>query len=294
MNYPEVSIIILNWNGLEDTIECLESLKNIVYPEYTIILVDNGSANNESEKLKSLFGDYIDLIQNDKNYGFAKGNNIGIKRALDQYSPDYILLLNNDIIVHPRFLNELISVAVRKSEIGIVGPKTYWYSEPSRLQFTTARVNLWTGTVTVPFAGQLDNEQQNDVEETDYCLGACFLIKYPVIKRIGLLKEKYFTYWEETDYCIRARKAGFTCIYCPEAKIWHKNDNSFNSERTIYYYSRNRLLFVRENASKAQKCSFFLFYFLFDLWRTIAYILLKKRNLLFLIKYLQGIKDGIT
>ena len=116
---PEVSIIILNWNGLEDTIECLESLKKITYPNYKLIIVDNGSEGNDVAVLRHRFGSYIHIIEKDKNYGFTEGNNIGMRYAL-KGEARYILLLNNDTIVDPDFLSNLIKVAAGDPKIGLL------------------------------------------------------------------------------------------------------------------------------------------------------------------------------
>src|SRR4030042_2187559 len=137
---PKVSIIILNWNGLEDTIECLNSLKKITYPNYKVILVDNGSKGNDARVLREKFGDYIHLIENDRNYGYAKGVNIGIRYALANSASEYILLLNNDTVVAPDFLNQLVKLAESDSSVGIVGPKTYYYGSSSRLESIGARL----------------------------------------------------------------------------------------------------------------------------------------------------------
>ena len=119
----KVSIIILNWNGLDHTVDCLQSLKKITYQNYNIIVVDNGSKGNDAEILKRKFGEYVHIIENDKNYGFAGGCNIGIRYALRNSGPDYILLLNNNTTVAPDFLAEMVSVAESNPSFGIAGPK---------------------------------------------------------------------------------------------------------------------------------------------------------------------------
>ena len=145
MNYPKVSIIILNWNGLEDTIECLESLKKITHPNYEVIVVDNGSEGNDAQMLQERFGDYIHIIRNDKNYGFAGGANIGMRYVLNNSAADYVLLLNNDTVVDPEFLTELVKVAEADPAIGITGGKIYYYDNPGQLQFVWGRIGLRAG-----------------------------------------------------------------------------------------------------------------------------------------------------
>jgi hypothetical protein len=133
-SHPKVSIIVLNWNGLEDTIECLESLRKITYPNYGVIVVDNGSEGNDVEVLKEKFGDYIHIIENDRNYGTAEGYNIGMRHAFESLASEYILLLNNDTVVDADFLIELVTVAERNGHIGMVGPVIYDYYDPTRVR----------------------------------------------------------------------------------------------------------------------------------------------------------------
>ena len=121
MNHPKISVIILNWNELDDTIECLDSLKKITYPNYEIIVVDNGSKGNDAQVLQEKFSDYIHLIQNDRNYGFTGGTNIGMRYALNNSAPDYILVLNSDTVVDSEFLAEMVKVTEADPASGIAG-----------------------------------------------------------------------------------------------------------------------------------------------------------------------------
>lgn len=295
MDWPKVSIIILNWNGLEDTIECLESLKKITYPNYEVIVVDNGSEGNDAQVLREKFGDYIHLIQNNKNYGFCEGNNIAIRYVLSNSSPDYILLLNNDTVVDQEFLTELVRVAEGHLAIGIAGPKVYFYSEPKKLQFTRAKIELGKGRVVRIGAGEIDSGQYETIEETDYCPGSCFIIKREVIQRIGMLDVNYFAYWEETDYCQRAKGEGFRLVYCPQAKVWHKVSSSSKKIGGFYeyYMTRNRFRFTKRHANRRQFVSFVLWFFLWDFWFRSGIYLLYHRNIKALSYFYIGIKDGI-
>ena len=172
---PWVSIIILNWNGLEDTIECLESLRGITYPNYEIIVVDNGSEGNDVKILQARFGGYIHIIKNDNNYGFAKGNNIGMRYAL-QREAEYILLLNNDTTVAPDFLSELVNVAESDPKSGLLGPKVYFYYEPDVIWFAGGRISLLSRTSNRGYK-QVDKGQFDRVDLVDFISGSCMLIK---------------------------------------------------------------------------------------------------------------------
>lgn len=302
-NYPKVAIIILNWNGLEDTIECLESLKKINYPNYKVIVVDNGSAGNDAQVLKERFGDYIYLIQNDKNYGFAGGANIGMRYALDNSQPDYILLLNNDTVVDPIFLTEMVKVAEGDPTIGIVGAKVYYYDDPRRLQIVWARINLWLGRwILTPTAlteriakREIDLGQYDSTKEVDAVAGCCFSIKKTVFENIGLLDETFFSFCEEAEYYIRTRKANYKIVYVPKAKVWHKGGASTSgiSSFCCYYLARNNFRFMQKHATKCQYLCFLVYYLTFHFWLMAGVYLLYYRNVRLFTSFYRGVRDGL-
>jgi len=287
-DYPKVAIVILNWNGLSDTLKCLESLKTIVYPDYSVVVIDNGSKGNDAEIIKEKLRDFVCVIEEEKNLGFAGGSNVGIRWALGS-DAKYVLLLNNDTIVDPNFLIELINVAQNDVQIGIVGPKVYNYEQPNRIGAAGGKVNFWTGTT--PCIGQdaIDDGRFDKIKEVDFVSGCALLIKEETIRRIGLLKELYFAYYEETEWCTKANKAGFKVVYVPKARIWHKSQKT--SELSMYYSTRNRFLFVKRNSSGFQLIVFTIFFL------TTGLIFQNKRQLLLrpklFIAYLKGIRDGL-
>jgi GT2 family glycosyltransferase len=301
LHYPKVSVIILNWNGLLNTLECLESLKKITYQNYDIILIDNGSEGNDVRILKEKFGDCIRLIENNLNSGFTEGNNIGIRLAIKETSPDYILLLNNDTVVAVDFLDQLVAVAEKNPLIGIVGPKIYFYNQPEKIQFTMAKIDLWRGKVIQIGYNEIDRGQYDTLQEIESCEGSCFLIRREVMEKIGGLDSEYFAYWEDTDYCLRARKAGFRIVYCPLSKIWHKGwskiwDKTYiciAREVAVYYFERNRFLFIKKHANRLQKVSFLLYYIFFQFWFWSGYFLIYYRNLQGYKAFLRGFYAGM-
>jgi GT2 family glycosyltransferase len=304
MNYPKVSIIILNWNGLEDTIECLESLKKIAYPNYEVIVVDNGSEGNDAQVLEEKFGNYIHLIKNDRNYGYTGGNNIGIRYALSNSDPDYLLMLNNDIIVAPDFLNHLVAAAAADASIGIVGPKVYYYGFPRHLQTAGARVNMWTGQAPAIGSRQIDAGQYDRQREVDYVFGCCLLAKKEVIQKVGLFDESYFCYYDEIDYCTRAGKAHYKVCYIPEAKIWHKNpmkekvwdktpERRRKTDFSYYYMARNNFRFMRKHATRWQYSSFLVCFFGCYFWFATGICLLYHRDIGRLTGFYRGVRDGL-
>ena len=277
MTEKKVFIIIVNFNGWPDTLECLASLEKIDYQNFEVILIDNGSKGNfqfptlPTGRQVSNFQLKINFIQNKENLGFAAGNNQGIKIALEQ-NADYVLFLNNDTAVEPDFLKKLVEMAEKDKKTGIAGPMIYYYDDRQlaigdrRIQFAGGKIN-WLKTKgkhqidyrlpttdyrlqpKKPGGGRwtVDGGYQ-----TDYITGCCLLIKREVIEKIGLLSEDYFLYYEDADWCLRAKKAGFECVLAREAKIYHKQSASTGefSYPYIYYHSRNGLLCGWKNGPK--------------------------------------------
>lgn len=292
MDYPEVCVIILNWNGFKDTVECLESLQKITFPNYKVIVVDNGSEGNDAGNLKEGFGDYVHLIENERNCGFAEGNNIGIRYALANLNPDYLLLLNNDTIVAPDFLSELVDTAESKADVGITGPKIYSYYEPNIISFIGTDIDWWR--VGIRPKNEIDVGQFDKIKEVDAVIGCALLIKRATLERIGLLFSGYFAYFEETEWCVQCRKAEYKVMYSPSAKIWHKLSATTSKAEGLYLYymTRNRFLFMRRNATKTHLILFVLRFFFWDiLWTTAA--MLRHGDLKSLQVFYKGVIDGI-
>lgn len=290
---PKVSIIILNWNGKEDTIECLESLKHITYPNYEILLVDNGSTDGSVECFKERYPE-IEIIENGKNLGFAEGNNIAIKWAINSNS-DYVLLLNNDTLVDPYFLTELINVAESDPKIGVVGPTVYYYHEANKIQSAGGKIVWNRGTTHHLNKNKIDDGTFSENSEVDYIQGCALLAKSKVFKDVGYLNRDYFAYWEETDWCARVHKAGYKIYHVPKGKIWHKEGMTSRKLTGFrqYHATRNRFWFMRTNAEKKQYISFIIYFFGYHMWFSSAVYLLYSKNLRIFFSFLKGIKDGV-
>jgi len=220
MGQPSVSVILVNWNGRNDTLECLHSLAKVSYAPMHIIMVDNASADDSVDAVKREFPS-VEVIPNKTNLRFAGGNNIGIKRALERGS-DYILLLNNDTTVDAEFLTKLVKAADADPGIGMVGAKIYYYDDPKRIWFAGGRIEWWKGWISHIGLREEDRGQYDTARAVDYITGCCLLVKRPVIEKIGNLDEQFFMYGEDVDWCLRVCKAGFRLVYEPKAKIWHK------------------------------------------------------------------------
>jgi GT2 family glycosyltransferase len=241
---PRVGIVVLNWNQPTDTLACLESLRHVSYPAYQVILVDNGSTDGSPALVRERHPD-VTLIQNPTNLGFAGGNNVGIARALRDEA-DYVMLLNNDTELAPEMLRTLVDVAEGDPTIGVVGPKIYYYDEASVIWSAGGGVDK-LGQPWHYQADQVDDGSRQHNEDVDYVTGCAILVKRGVIDAIGALDERFFIYFEETEWCARARRAGYRVVYVPSARMWHKIQPTARplSRRYLYLMTRNRLLYLR-------------------------------------------------
>ena len=245
--FPKVAIIILNWNGLKDTIECLESVFRIDYQNFEVIVVDNGSIDNSGESIRKLFPQVI-IIENGKNLGFAEGNNVGIRHA-QKNQADYIWLLNNDVVVDRNALSSMVEFGEKESRIGILGSKIYYYDDPELISFAGATINWKKATSPHIGRGEKDIGQYEYYREVERVNGCSMLVKKEVLENVGLLDEKYFLYVEEVDWCVRAKKKGYNVYYVPSSKVYHKISMSMGENSThmfAYYNTRNFLYLIRK------------------------------------------------
>ncbi len=251
---PKIGIIIVNWNGKEDTLECLESLSVLTYTNVETIVVDNGSTNDSVQVISSVFPQ-ITLICNDKNLGFAGGNNVGIKHAISSKC-DYIYLLNNDTIVKPNVLNAFLEHMNALNGPAILGSKVYLFEDKTRFDHLGGIWNEHEAQFDLLHARSVDDGIQFEKPiEVDYVCGCSLFAPASAFQELGLLEEKYFLFWEESDFCFRAKKNGYSVFVSPHAKIWHKVSASFvgGKPHTTYFWWRNRLLFIDRNLSKEKK-----------------------------------------
>lgn len=249
MNRYRVFIIILNWNGIGDTLECLESIKNLEYTNCDIVVVDNGSTDNSVKTLKEKFPKVV-ILENCKNLGFAGGNNVGIQYAL-KHKADFVMLLNNDTVVDPKLINHFIEASTKIGTESILGAKIYYFKEPNRIWFAGGKwMKAKSGFIHLGQKSIDDGDKFNTITETEYICGCALFIGSATLRKIGLLNELYFLTFEETDLCYRARKEGVRCYLVPDAKVWHKISVSFGGENSSlfqYYSMRNKLLWAEKN-----------------------------------------------
>ncbi len=220
LNQPLVEIIVLNWNGKDDSIECLRSLSKISYKNKIITLVDNASTDGSIEAFKGEFPT-LNIIENDGNLRYAGGNNVAIRNGL-KGKASLFLILNNDTIVKDNFLDFLVKTSESDKNIGIVVPKIYYHEEMGKIWYAGGYVNFATGNIYHRGLRKTDTEGFDKREEVDYATGCCMLIRREVFEKIGLLDENYFIYGEDVDFSFRATRSGYKIVYEPQSFIWHK------------------------------------------------------------------------
>jgi GT2 family glycosyltransferase len=248
MTAPLVYVIVLNWNGLEDTIACLESCRLISHDNVRLLVVDNGSSDGSEAALRERFPD-VELIQTGKNLGFTGGNNVGMRHALERGADD-VILLNNDTIVDPAFVTELVRAARADAAAGMLVSKIYYHDAPDVLWYAGATFNSWLGHGVHRGHGERDEGQFDRVEETPRPTGCAVMVTRELCVRVGLLSDDYFCYCEDLDWGLRARRAGFKVIYVPGSRVWHKVSRSTGGRRSaasLYYVVRNMFLCVDRN-----------------------------------------------
>jgi hypothetical protein len=263
MPFPKVSVITVNWNNFNDSAECLESLRKTTYSNFEVIVVDNGSGGDDVSLLKQRFGDSIRLIVNDKNSGFAGGCNIGIKDALAR-GADYVVLLNNDTVVAPDFLEGLVRVAQSDERVGIAGGKVFCYELPELIWFAGGIINYRTGRTPIRGSGEADKGQFDEIVRVDWISGCFMFISRDVLQAVGMLDERFFFGWEDVDLCVRAARKGFKVLFVPESRIWHKGFGIDKRDRLmgmpVYYATRGQFLFMEKHFAKPQLAVAWLYF----------------------------------
>lgn len=302
-----MSVVLLNWNGDEDTIECLESLKTLDYPRFDVYLVDNDS---KQQSINNIL-DYLDtdsyynsltvkkdelstfkkredvnlvFILNDNNAGFAGGNNVALEYIKNNIPSGYVMLLNNDTIVSPDLLTGLVSKFNESDDTGFVGARHYYYHEKDRIQTVGGgRIDLIHGECSAVTESEVP-------DEFDFLTGSCILMPCDVLRDVGVINEEYFMYWEDVDWSTRARKKGYKLRISDTGYIYHKEGASIKSLSRIYYHTRNRILYMKRNTNALTYYKFLIYIVLFVLKESVTNII---KNREYSLTLLRGLRDGL-
>jgi GT2 family glycosyltransferase len=238
--FPKVFIIILNYNGKNIIGPCLRSVFKNNYPNFEVVVVDNNSQDGSFEEAKMNFSK-ASFIKSARNLGYAAGNNLGIRFALERMA-DYVLLLNNDVEVEGDFLLRMVEISERNEKIGIVG--SVIFNQDNRDVWYAGGKISW---LTMKTRHERVISDDNDFK-TEFITGCSMLVRKEVFKKIGLLDEDFFLYWEDADFSVRTRKAGFEVRVAAKSWVYHHEKSQKNLPEKNYWLVISGLLFFRKNS----------------------------------------------
>lgn len=246
MIQPLIVTVILNTNRREDTLACLESLTRSDYVNLQILVLDNHSTDGSVMAIQQAFPQ-VTIIPLTQNLGYAGNNNVGIQAALDR-GADWVFVLNEDTVLSPDCLSKMIDVGEKDPQIGILGPMVYHYDEPDIIQTAGGKFGRYWESIHLA-QNEPDRDQFQHPHPVDWISGCGIMVRRAVIEQVGMIDERYFYYWEETEWCLRAGKNGWRIMHVPEAKMWHKGvQRDYRPNPSVTYYAtRNRLLTIAKH-----------------------------------------------
>ncbi len=255
---PRTRIVVLNWNGRDMTAECLRSLLAMDAKDLEILVIDNGSRDGSVEYLRSTFPQG-QVVANGRNLGFAAACNIGMERGLEE-GAEFVLLVNNDTLVAPGMLKELLLAAESEPRAAIVSPKIFYFDHPARLWWGGGRYSLWRGLPSHIGRRSDDRGQHDKPRSVDWATGCVMLLRCAALRDFGFFDERIFGNGEDLDLSLRARKRGWRILYAPRAEVWHKE--GFDYRRNvgehvrIFTASRNLPWIMRKHGNRLQRLAF--------------------------------------
>jgi GT2 family glycosyltransferase len=287
---PFVSIVTLNWNGTDVTCEFLESTKNFTYKNYEIIVVDNGSKEDPTERI--LAGNYpnVKIVKSPVNQGSAGGNNFGMRHMDPKY--DFCFQVNNDAEVTPDLIEKCLQPFYDDKSIGVVCPKIRFHHNPTVIQYAGFnKMSMLTGKTTAVGSLEIDNGQHDVSGYTHSAHGCAMMVKREVIEKVGMMAEKYFVYYDESDWSARIIKAGYKIFYQAQGLIFHKESMSMGKQSAVkvHYMTRNRILYMRRHASVGQFAVFISFFTFLTVPKTVLKFAVTKQ-----FTHLKSFVKGIT
>jgi GT2 family glycosyltransferase len=245
---PRVATVVLHYKNLEDTVRCVRSIRRSTVLDQRIVVVDNGPSGPDHDQLVDAVGPGVRTIASGDNLGYAAGNNLGMRLALAD-RPEFVWLLNPDARVEPSTLAGLLAGAEEVPDAGVIGCRIVYDGEPARIWFDGGIVDRSrAGAPSHVNMGLPESKAGPSVtREVDYVTGACMLLRRRMLGRVGLLPEDYFLYFEETEFCLRARAAGWRIVLAGRARMRHlkRSSGALPTPYYLYYMTRNRMLFAR-------------------------------------------------
>ncbi len=240
-------IILVNYNGFQDTKECVHSILEGDNCNSHIVIVDNGSTDESVQQLQEICSERVTLLCAEKNLGFSGGNNLGIQYAMEQ-GAEYVMLLNNDTVVTTSFMKPMLETVRKYNNKAAVTCKIKYFHDAQKLWYAGGYFDKWTSRTTHRGINEIDQGQYDVSEEVSFVSGCCVLLPVEMIQHIGLMAEDYFLYCEDTEYCCRITANGYQLVYEPAGCIYHKVSSSTGrtSDATTYYNVRNKQYLIDE------------------------------------------------
>ncbi len=260
---PKLFVIVLNYNGKDTLPACLASVYQSDYNNFEVVVVDNNSKDGSFEAAKNQFS-RAHFIRSPQNIGFARGNNLGLRFALEKFA-DFVLLLNNDAFLQKNTLSILLEAAQEKKSPAIFNPLIVNKND-QKIWFAGGKIK-WLQMKNV----HLTKATAAKIYPTQYCTGCAMLVSKEIFKKIGLFDERYFLYYEDADFSVRALKAGFGLFICPSAKVSHAEQSCAKNKTKVYWLVLSGLLFFSTNGASPQRIWFF-FYFLLRKFKNLYLI----------------------
>ena len=236
---PHIKILILNWNGKHLLKPCLESVSAIDYPNYSAMVIDNGSTDNSVKMVRENYSE-VELLELESNNGYAGGYNRCFTQLKNDYS-EFILLLNNDTEVDPNILSSFIQAKEMYGDNNLYGGKIFYQNTPNLIWHAGGNVNLKWGHVSHRGLRKPDSEQFSIPCETDYVTGCCLFTSMEVINQLNGFDEQFNMYGEDVDLCLRAKEEDINCYYWPHAKLWHHVSASLGGNYSINKWKRKHI-----------------------------------------------------
>ncbi|NUM70200.1 MAG: glycosyltransferase family 2 protein [Ignavibacteriaceae bacterium] len=293
MNLPKVTVVVLNYNGFDDTANCVSSLLESDYQNLSVVIVDNASPDRSGQKLQERFPE-IPVILSEFNGGYAGGMNLGAKLAVKN-GADYVVYSNNDLVFDKTAISKMTETAMSDPSIGIVSPKVLFLGHEDTIYCAGGTYNFWRGGPVSTGRGMKVTEFGHSERDISHTEGACMMISRKVIEEFGYMKEIYFMYCEDLAYSYEVSKK-FKLRYTPRAIVYHRSGAGKNwGEQTSlyhYYFTRNRLLFFRD-FNLFSRIYILIYSFLIVVLKSLTLLFVKKGSEFSFIRSLWGgLKDG--
>ena len=286
-----VGIVIPVWNAIDYTLACLDSLADLSYPRFEVVVVDNGSTDGTADAVRNGHPE-VTLVRNERNMGFAHACNQGLAEVFGRGAA-FALLLNNDTLVATDMLLRLLEAALVQPDVGILGPKICYADLPDTPWFTGIR---FRGQIYIVRTASLKYQVQSDVPAAvDFISGCGMMIRRSVYDTIGGLSEEYFMYYEDLDFCLRAKHAGFGVIYVPGALMWHAlsvSSGGKDSPLKQYFQIKSSMIFYRRHTRGIWRWINLAIRFTHAIWTATRHLLRGNLRWETIREYVRGIRES--